>query len=152
MEDENISWRPPVVRRRSSVVIFKGSVMTSRHPVFPHLFQPFQLKNVTLRNRVAISGHFAGWYVGPGGLPSDELAAYIEERAKGGVGLFVIGSNVPVPRYDWLENTSDAIVPRYRVMAAAGQRHGMAVFAQLCHPGFFPLPAHHVFSLFLGHH
>jgi 2,4-dienoyl-CoA reductase-like NADH-dependent reductase (Old Yellow Enzyme family)/thioredoxin reductase len=113
---------------------------SSTHAVFPHLFQPFQLKNVTLRNRVAISGHFAGWYVGPGGLPSDELAAYIEERAKGGIGLFVIGSNVPVPRYDWIENTGDAIIPRYHVMAEAGHRHGAKVFAQLCHPGFFPLP------------
>ena len=110
------------------------------HPEFPHLFRPFQLKSVVLRNRVGISAHYAGWYAGEGGLPSDELAAYIEERAKGGVGLFVIGSNVPVQGYDWIENTSDAIIPRYRLMAAAGHRHGTKVFAQLCHPGFFPLP------------
>lgn len=113
---------------------------STAHPLFPHLFQPFMLKHIELRNRVAISGHFAGWYVGQDGLPSDELAAYIEERAKGRVGLFVIGSNVPVPRFDWIENTSDAIIPRYQVMADAGHRHGMKVFAQLCHPGFFPLP------------
>ncbi len=116
------------------------SISSTVHPAFPHLFAPFELKNVTLRNRIAISGHFAGWYVGPDGLPSDELAAYIEERAKGGVGLFVIGSNVPVPGYDWIENTDDAIIPRYQVMGEAGRRHGARVFAQLCHPGFFPLP------------
>ena len=110
------------------------------HPSYPHLFRPFRIKDVELRNRVAISGHFAGWYVGPGGLPSDELAAYLGERAKGGVGLFVIGSNVPSRRFDWIENTSDAIIPRYQVMADSGHRHGMRVFGQLCHPGFWPLP------------
>ncbi|MEN9938391.1 MAG: hypothetical protein RLZZ387_4970 [Chloroflexota bacterium] len=115
--------------------------MISRpHPHFPHLFTPLALNGVTLRNRVAISGHLAGWYIGPGGLPSDELAAYIAERGRGGVGLFVIGSNVPVPGYDWIENTSDAIIPRYRAIVEQAQPTGIAVFAQLCHPGFFPLP------------
>jgi 2,4-dienoyl-CoA reductase-like NADH-dependent reductase (Old Yellow Enzyme family)/NADPH-dependent 2,4-dienoyl-CoA reductase/sulfur reductase-like enzyme len=110
------------------------------HSTYPHLFQPFTLNGVTLRNRVAISGHLAGWYIGPGGLPSDELAAYIVERGRGGVGLFVIGSNVPAPGYDWIENTSDAIIPRYRAIADAAHPTGIKVFAQLCHPGFFPLP------------
>lgn len=115
-------------------------MVSGPHPKFPHLFAPFVLNGVQLRNRVAISGHFAGWYVGPGGLPSDELAAYIVERGRGGAGLFVIGSNVPVPGYDWIENTSDAIIPRYRAIADAARPTGIAVFAQLCHPGFFPLP------------
>ena len=38
-----------------------------------------------------VSGHFAGWWV-DGGLPSREFADYLAERAKGGVGLFVIGA------------------------------------------------------------
>lgn len=115
-------------------------MVSGPHPQFPHLFAPLVLNGVSLRNRVAISGHFAGWYVGPDGLPSDELAAYIAERGRGGVGLFVIGSNVPVPGYDWIENTSDAIIARYQAIAAATRPTGIAVFAQLCHPGFFPLP------------
>ena len=78
-------------------------MVSGPHPQFPHLFEPLELNGVTLRNRVAISGHLAGWYVGPGGLPSDELAAYIAERGRGGVGLFVIGSNVPTPGHDWIE-------------------------------------------------
>ncbi len=111
------------------------------HPRYPRLFEPLRIKGITLRNRTAISGHLAYWYIGPGGLPSDELAAYIEERAKGGIGLFVIGSNVPVSwGHDWLHNTSDAVIPRYKIMAEAGHRHGAKVFAQLCHPGYFPLP------------
>ncbi len=110
------------------------------HPTFPHLFQPITLNQIELRNRVAISGHLAGWYIGEGSLPSDELAAYILERGRGGVGLFVIGSNVPVPGYDWIENISDAIIPRYQAIANETHSTGIKVFAQLCHPGFFPLP------------
>src|SRR6478672_12611283 len=108
------------------------------HPIFPRLFSSFQLRGLTLKNRVAISAHFAGWWV-DGGLPSDEFVAYVEERAKGGVGLFVIGATSPMPGSGWLENISDAIVPRYRALVEAGHRHGMAVFAQFCHPGFRPL-------------
>ncbi|HET9469506.1 MAG TPA: hypothetical protein VFO24_00270, partial [Usitatibacter sp.] len=110
------------------------------HAAFPHLFRPYTLKGVPLRNRVVISAHFAGWWVGPDGLPSDAFADYIEERAKGGVGLFVIGATSPAPGSGWMQNLSEAIIPRYRLLAEAGHRHGMKVFAQLCHPGFGPLP------------
>src|SRR5579884_478037 len=106
---------------------------------FPHLFRPLTIKGVTLRNRIAISGHIAGWWV-DGGLPSDAFVAYVEERAKGGVGLFVIGATTPDRGHRCLENVDDAIIPRYRALAEAGHRHGMKVFAQLFHPGYFPLP------------
>ncbi len=111
----------------------------SAHPHFPHLFTPLQIKGVTLRNRIAISGHHAGWWV-DGGRPSDEFADYIEERARGGVGLFVIGCTSPQRGSGWLENVDDRIIPRYRKMVEAGHRHGTPVFAQLAHPGFGPLP------------
>jgi 2,4-dienoyl-CoA reductase-like NADH-dependent reductase (Old Yellow Enzyme family)/thioredoxin reductase len=95
---------------------------------------------VTLRNRIAISGHFAGWWVGDRGLPTDAFTAYVEERARGGVGLFVIGATSPQPGSGWLENTSDEIIPHHAAIVEAAHRHGMALFAQLCHPGFKPLP------------
>src|SRR5437763_717398 len=99
--------------------------MTSTdHPRFPHLFRPYNLKGVELRNRVAISGHFAGWWVGPGGLPSDAFVAYVEERAKGSVGLFTIGATSPEPGSGWMQNLDDAIIPRYRLLADAAHRHG----------------------------
>src|SRR6478752_6435587 len=108
------------------------------HPTFPHLFEPVEIRGVEMRNRVAVSAHFAGWWVDQG-LPSDAFVSYVEERAKGGVGLFVIGATSPMPGSGWLENISDAIVPRYRALVEAGRRYGMAVFAQFCHPGFRPL-------------
>jgi 2,4-dienoyl-CoA reductase-like NADH-dependent reductase (Old Yellow Enzyme family)/thioredoxin reductase len=115
------------------------------HSQFPHIFQPFQLKNLTIRNRIMVSGHFAGWWV-DNGLPSDSFVDYVEERAKGGVGLFVIGATSPEPGSGWMENLSDAIIPRYRKLADAGHRHGTAIIAQLCHPGYGPLPGVPVYA------
>jgi 2,4-dienoyl-CoA reductase-like NADH-dependent reductase (Old Yellow Enzyme family) len=105
---------------------------------FPHIFRPLTINGVTLRNRIAISGHIAGWWVDKG-LPSDAFVAYVEERAKGGIGLFVIGATIPERGHDCLENVDDSIIPRYRALAEAGHRHGTKVFAQLFHPGYFPL-------------
>ncbi len=115
--------------------------MPAQHPKFPRLFRPITLKGVTLRNRIAISAHFAGWWV-TDGLPNEEFAAYLEERAKGGIGLFVIGATGPTYEAgpDWIQNSSEAIIPRYRMLVEAGHRHGAKVFAQLIHTGD-PLPA-----------
>src|SRR5947207_9224952 len=112
---------------------------SSDHPKFPRLFHPLHLRNVALKNRVAVSAHFAGWWVDEG-LPSDAFVSYVEERAKGGVGLFVIGATSPERGSGWMQSLDDRIIPRYRALAEAGHRHGTKVFAQLCHPGFRPLP------------
>ena len=109
------------------------------HQRYPRLFEPLALRGTELRNRIVVSGHFAGWWV-DNGLPSDRFVHYLEERARGGVGLFVIGATSPKPGSGWITNTSDDIIPRYRALADAGHRHGAKVFAQLCHPGFKPLP------------
>ena len=84
------------------------SPQTSDHPRFPHLFRPFTLKGVPLRNRVAVSAHFAGWWVDHG-LPDRRVRAYLEERAKGGIGLFVIGATAPrfERRPGWMQNIDD---------------------------------------------
>ena len=116
--------------------------MPKQHPIFPHSFNPITIKNVTLKNRIAISAHFAGWWV-TDGLPNEDFAAYIEERAKGGVGLFVIGATGPTydASYNWMHNSSDDIIPHYQMLADAGHRHGTRVFAQLIHINdFIPVP------------
>src|SRR5437763_17219596 len=110
----------------------------TQHPQFPHIFRPLTIKNVTLRNRIAISGHIAGWWV-DGGLPSDAFVGYVEERAKGGVGLFVIGATTPDRGHLCFENVDDRIITRYRAVAEAGNRNGMKVFAQLFQPGYLQL-------------
>lgn len=81
------------------------------------MFRPITIKNVTLRNRIAISTHFAGWWVADG-LPNEDFTVYIAEREQDGIGLFVIGATGPTDDAspDWMHNTSDAIIPRYRML------------------------------------
>lgn len=57
---------------------------------FPHVFSPLRIGPVEMANRIGVSAHFAGWWATEG-LPNDAFRAYVEERARGGVGLFIIG-------------------------------------------------------------
>ena len=55
---------------------------------FKHLFSPLEIRGLEIRNRILSTGHQT--FLARNGLPSDELIAYHEARAKGGVGLIVI--------------------------------------------------------------
>ena len=56
--------------------------------MFPNLFSPFQLKSVTMANRIFSTGHDTD--LGRRGLPTDALIAYQRARARGGAGLIVV--------------------------------------------------------------
>ena len=106
------------------------------HGRFPRLLSPITINGVTLRNRIAVSAHWGGWFAEDGGLPSTRYADYIEHRAAGGLGLFVVGATVPqwAGGPEWIQNTSQTageIEPRYAMLAEAAHRHGTKLFAQL---------------------
>ncbi|PWL18331.1 N-methylproline demethylase [Falsochrobactrum shanghaiense] len=56
------------------------------------LLQPFQLKNLTLRNRIVSTSHEPAY--GEQGMPKDRYRLYHVEKAKGGVGLTMIGTSM----------------------------------------------------------
>ena len=58
------------------------------------LLQPFQLKNITLRNRILSTSH-APNYV-QDSLPQDRYRMYHAEKAKGGLALTMIGGSSTV--------------------------------------------------------
>ena len=104
---------------------------------FPRLFSPITIGEVTIRNRILSSGHDTVMAVG--GLITDQLIAYQEARARGGVGLIVIqvAGVHPTARYTSSELTADtdATIPGYTALAEAIHRHGAKVFGQLFHGG-----------------
>ncbi len=61
--------------------------------MFKHLFSPFKIGSLTLRNRVFMSPH---GMVGLG-IGTDQQVGYFEARAKGGCGFMVIASCQVVP-------------------------------------------------------
>lgn len=104
---------------------------------FPHLFSPLRIGSVTLPNRIFSPGHDT--VMAEHGRVSDQLVAYHEERAAGGVGLIVIQVATVHPTAAYTAHAlalhDDEAVPGYRRLAEAIHRHGVPVFAQLFHGG-----------------
>ena len=100
---------------------------------FPRLFSPIEVGKYTLKNRIVNTGHGAHFQEA-GGLPTERYVDYVRERAKGGVGMIVIGLAVV---YDdgevplGLANYDDRVIPRYRQMAEATHEFGVPLLAQL---------------------
>lgn len=103
---------------------------------FPHLFSPFEINQLVLRNRVVLAPHTTG-FAAPGGYLTEREAAYQAARAKGGIALTVLGTNV-VHRsstldYGVLGNFDDSYVPGYKLVSDAVHQHGAKIFVQLNH-------------------
>ena len=105
--------------------------------MFAHLFEPITIGNVTIRNRILSTGHDT--VLPTDGIVNDELIAYHEARAAGGVGLIVLQvSGVHETAHyttHMLIATQDRAIDGYRRLAKRLHAHGTAVFGQLFHPG-----------------
>jgi len=105
--------------------------------LFPHLFSPLQIKNVTLKNRIFSTGHMTTLVTGY--KPNEDLAAYHESRARGGAGLVVIEvasvhSSAIYTSHTIMADT-DACIPGYQRIARAVHQYDCKAFGQLFHPG-----------------
>ncbi|WP_457935459.1 oxidoreductase [Mesorhizobium sp. 10J20-29] len=108
---------------------------TSRHP---HLLSSFALRGVALRNRLVFQPHFTA--LGHlDGMPSDDLRAYHEERARGGVGLIIMESQAVHPTGKmsrrFINAWDPAVIPGLAKIADAVHSHGAKIFGQLTHGG-----------------
>lgn len=104
---------------------------------FSHLFSPFPLGGVIVRNRIVSTGHDT--VMAHDGQVTERLIAYHEARAKGGVGLIIaqVAGVHETARYTshMLMANSDACIPGYRKLAERVHAHGATLLAQLFHPG-----------------
>ncbi len=109
------------------------------------LWTPFQLCGLALRNRFVMLPHWTG-LDSPRGEPTDDLAAYYAERAKGGVGLIITGSQAIHPSGQMSPKYGRAwdrdSVPLYRRIVDAAHAHGARIFSQLNHGGHTTLFRH----------
>ena len=105
---------------------------------FPHLFSPIHIGRVALRNRTVFQPHFTA-LGGLDGMPTDDLVAYHEERARGGVGLIVTESHAIHPTGKmsarFINAYDPAVVPGLARVASAVHAHGARIFGQLTHGG-----------------
>src|SRR6187402_522514 len=102
------------------------------------LLQPFQLKHLTLKNRVISTSHEPAY--SEEALPKARYRLYHVEKAKGGIGLTMIGgSSVVAPdspqAFGNILLYKDEVVPHLRRLADEVHEHGAAVMIQITHLG-----------------
>ncbi len=102
------------------------------------LLQPFTLKHLVLRNRLLSTAHEPAYT--EDGLPKERYRLYHAEKAKGGIGLTMIGGSAVVAP-DSPQAFGNILLYKDEVRAvAAGARrrracHGAAVMIQITHLG-----------------
>ncbi len=105
--------------------------------LFPILSSPIRIGSLQIRNRIVSSGHDT--VMVEDGHVTDDLIAYHEARAAGGVGLIVlqVAGVHETARYTShvLMATDDSCIPGYARLVEAIHAHGAAVFGQIFHPG-----------------
>ena len=107
------------------------------HAIDP-LLQPFTLKGVELRNRVVSTSHEPAYT--EDGMPKDRYRLYHLEKARGGVGLTMIGGSAVVspdspPAFGNMLLYKDEIVPWLRRLTDDCHEAGAAVMCQVTHLG-----------------
>ena len=107
---------------------------TSRDP----LLQPFQLKHLTLKNRVISTCHEPAY--SEDGLPKERYRLYHVEKAKGGCAMTMIGGSATVDvdspqAFGNLRAGTDEIIPWFKQLADAVHEYDCAVMCQITHLG-----------------
>lgn len=102
------------------------------------LLQPFQLKHLTLRNRIMTTSHEPAY--AEDGMPKERYAAYHSERAKAGVALTMTAGSAAVskdspPVFNNILAYRDEVVPWIKNLTDACHEHDCAVMIQLTHLG-----------------
>jgi len=102
------------------------------------LLQPYQLKHLTLKNRIMTTSHEPAYP--EEGMPKDRYRAYHEERAKAGIALAMTAGSAAVskdspPVFNNILAYKDEVVPWIQNLTDGCHEHGCAVMIQLTHLG-----------------
>ncbi len=102
------------------------------------LLQPYQLKHLTLKNRIMTTSHEPAYP--EDGMPKDRYRMYHEVRAKAGVALTMTAGSAAVSRnsppvFNNILAYKDEVVPWIKRLTDGCHEHGCAVMIQLTHLG-----------------
>lgn len=102
-----------------------------------NLFSPLKIRGVTIKNRILSTGHQT--FLARDGKVTEELIAYHEARAQGGVGLIItesarfhISSINDSPE---VHIHTDEAIAGYRQIVQRVHQHGTKIIGQLSHSG-----------------
>lgn len=103
---------------------------------YPLLFSPIRINTMTLKNRIVMTAMHLGYT--PQGEVTDQLVAFYAERAKGGVGLIIVGG-CPIDELGgmlgMISLNHDRFIPGLQRLTSAVKEGGAKVAAQLYQAG-----------------
>ena len=107
--------------------------------MYTHLASPGKIGSLTIKNRMAMTAASASLSE-PDGTMTEDMLAYYEARAKGGVGLIItemvcVDEDRGVLFYRELNAAREENIPSFRRLADRIHPYGTKIFAQLFHPG-----------------
>ena len=102
------------------------------------LLERYQLKHLTLRNRLMSSAHAPGYIEER--MPKQRYRLYHQEKAKGGLGLTMFGGSSTVSAdspaaFAQIDLSQDAVTPWLKQLAEGVHDEGAAIMCQLTHLG-----------------
>ena len=102
------------------------------------LLEPFAIRHLTLRNRIVSTAHAPNLV--EDGHPKDRYRLYHEEKAKGGVGLTMIGGSTNIAPdspsvFGQIYAGDDSVVPWFQRLTDGVRAQGAAVMCQITHMG-----------------
>lgn len=102
------------------------------------LLEPFQIRHLNLRNRVVSTSHAPSFQ--QDGHPREQYRLYHEEKARGGVGLTMIGGSTNIAPdspsvFGQLYAGDDSITDWFKLLTDSVHRHDAAVMCQITHMG-----------------
>jgi 2,4-dienoyl-CoA reductase-like NADH-dependent reductase (Old Yellow Enzyme family) len=105
---------------------------------FQYLFTPLKIGSMTIRNRIIFGPHVTNHW--PNFTADEDVVAYYEERAKGGVGMIIISSTPIDENADYFHFSqgalwTDDVLPSLQRIADAVHRHDTKICIQMVHPG-----------------
>jgi 2,4-dienoyl-CoA reductase-like NADH-dependent reductase (Old Yellow Enzyme family)/thioredoxin reductase len=102
-----------------------------------HLLSSLRIRDTEFRNRIFSTGHMTR--MTEGGLPTGQMLAYHQARARGGAGLIITEAarvhDSALSDSPAVDASSDACIQPYSDLAGAVQQHGCRLFGQISHSG-----------------
>jgi len=106
---------------------------------YKNLFQPIQIKGLILKNRIVMAP-MSTQFASADGSVTEQLIDFLEERAKGGVGMIITGytfidSKLSKASVNQLSSYCNAMSPGLNTLVESIKPYGTKIFLQLCHAG-----------------
>ena len=105
--------------------------------MYENLLSPLGIRNLEIRNRIFSTGHMTR--MTRDGIPTDQMIAYHQARARGGAGLIICEAarvhESALSDSPAVDASSDRCIEPYGRIAEAVHQHGCKVFGQVSHSG-----------------